>query len=228
MDWKFIVKEQSNRNEVERLQNWLLPEYDHGFWNGLTPAGNLYPGPVGDWCDHHSKKWFYHIKGDNIAIQAGGAIGMYPRLLAQKFKLVYTFEPHPVSFHCLNINCSRVDHILKYQAVLGNKNDIVPIACDPVNYGQTQVDEFGPHLPFIPMFTIDSFKFKYPVDLIALDVEGYEYQALLGAKKTIKKFHPTIIAENSDDDRFKELLTGYKLVDKSVLDSIWVYDQNSS
>ena len=66
-----------------------------------------------------------------------------------------------------------------------------------------------------------------PVDLIALDVEGFEYKALLGAKETIEKFHPVIIAENADTDEFRKLLVGYNLVDKSVRDSIWVH-QNSS
>jgi FkbM family methyltransferase len=228
MDWKFTLKEQNNMNEVERLQNWLVPKNDKGFWHGANEEGKYHAGSVGDWCYSHSQKWFYHVKGDNVAIQAGGGMGMYPRMLAQKFKLVYTFEPHPVSFHCLNINCSRIDHIIKIQGVLGDRNAFVAIECDPGNYGQTAVADSGPHFPFVPMFTIDSFKFKYPVDLIALDVEGYEYKVLQGAKKTIRKFHPTIIAENSDDDKFRELLTGYKLVDKSVLDSIWTWDKNSS
>jgi hypothetical protein len=46
----------------------------------------------------------------------------------------------------------------------------------------------------IPMVTIDAF--RLPVcDLIYLDVEGYEYFALLGAGETLRRCRPVVVTE---------------------------------
>jgi len=69
-------------------------------------------------------------------------------------------------------------------------------------------------------------------DLIALDVEGYEFKALLGANHTIQTFKPTIVCEEkglSDKygvyrDAIKNLLSdfGYKISDKVGNDVIYI------
>ena len=46
----------------------------------------------------------------------------------------------------------------------------------------------------IEMVTLDSYNFK-KVDIIKIDVEGYELQVLKGAKKTIKKHTPVVQCE---------------------------------
>jgi hypothetical protein len=44
----------------------------------------------------------------------------------------------------------------------------------------------------------DSFwQSREKIDFIKMDVEGYEYYALLGMKKSIEQYHPTMIIEFS-------------------------------
>ncbi len=57
------------------------------------------------------------------------------------------------------------------------------------------VVEGGP----IPMQTIDSLDLA-ECDLIWLDIEGYEVNALKGAKKTIDRFQPAVIIEESGNE----------------------------
>jgi hypothetical protein len=45
------------------------------------------------------------------------------------------------------------------------------------------------------MLRIDDFEFEN-VDLVWLDVEGLEFEALKGAEETIKEWKPWILAEN--------------------------------
>jgi hypothetical protein len=69
-----------------------------------------------------------HARAQCTIVQVGGCCGMYPRLWAKDFNLVYTFEPEPINFHCLVANCG--DQIVfKTQAALSDK----PGTCS-INY----------------------------------------------------------------------------------------------
>ena len=48
------------------------------------------------------------------AIQAGGNAGMYPVELANHFSRIFTFEPEPLNFFCLERNTS---HLVDVQAI---------------------------------------------------------------------------------------------------------------
>lgn len=73
----------------------------------------------------------------------------------------------------------------------------------------------------IHVVTADSILKAEPrVDFIKIDVEGYEYEALLGLTETLKTHHPKIMLEYSYD--------GYKEVgmnnDKKILDLLFALD----
>ena len=73
----------------------------------------------------------------------------------------------------------------------------------------------------IPQFMIDDLDLS-DCDLIWLDLEGYELQALAGALNTIEKFNPVIMAERANQDVVKYLSRwGYKQIDTSNLDCIF-------
>lgn len=46
----------------------------------------------------HKKTIEDHVSNKKVVVQAGGNMGMYPRLLADMFETVYTFEPDPMNF----------------------------------------------------------------------------------------------------------------------------------
>jgi len=48
----------------------------------------------------------------------------------------------------------------------------------------------------VPMRTLDSFDYT-DIGFIKIDVEGYEYKVLLGAKETIKKYRPVLLVEQN-------------------------------
>lgn len=139
----------------------------------------------------------------NVVVQAGGWQGMYPRLLSDMFKRVYTFEPDPINFHCLVNNCQQ-SNILKYQAALGSECKIDTF--EVVNggkyaTGQGRIKHEGSfnenfELEEIPVqtLTIDSLGLQ-DCSLIMSDTEGWGLELLRGASDTIRKFSPTIILE---------------------------------
>ena len=49
----------------------------------------------------------------------------------------------------------------------------------------------------VPAYTLDTLtkKYNFEPDFIKIDVEGAEKKVLIGARKTIKKYHPKLIVE---------------------------------
>lgn len=158
---------------------WAVPEKDrHCFFAVLSEAPDL--GSSLDLC-----------KEFRTAIQAGGNIGIYPAALAQRFTRVYTVEPDAANFAALQINTSNQQKIIARRAAFGKERGRAAIdQIQPDNIGAHQIqqgDEFE-------VITIDSLGVT-DCDLLQLDVEGSEHEALLGAIATIEASWPVITLE---------------------------------
>ena len=135
--------------------------------------------------------WLPHVKGRRVAVQAGGNCGVYPLVLSMHFDQVYTFEPEANNFGCLMLNCSGVENIQAYCAALGDHSRRrVGLQVNAHNAGSHHITAGDT----IPVWAVDDLKLD-ACDLLALDVEGYEYLCLKGAERTVEAFHPTVIIE---------------------------------
>lgn len=135
-------------------------------------------------------EWIYsHCRGFDAAIQAGGNCGVYPMIMGDKFKYVYTFEPDPTNFRCLCANAP-AENVFKFNAALGDKRGCVDMLLRPENCGAHQTAGVGA----IPTLMIDDLALE-KCDLICLDIEGDEFAALHGAALTIERCRPTIVIE---------------------------------
>jgi len=126
-----------------------------------------------------------------LVVQAGGNVGVYPLHLSQYFEHVLTFEPEPANFECLKFNTSHKSNIIAAQAALGDRLDSIGMSVCVENCGAHAVAGGGE----IPLLTIDSL--NVDCDFIQLDVEGFEINALLGAKETIMACSPVIMIEDN-------------------------------
>lgn len=133
-----------------------------------------------------------HVENKNVVVQAGGNCGFYVKQYAEIFQTVYTFEPDPVNFYCLNLNVTE-ENVFKIQACLGASRGTVGLDNYLPDVGATHVKGEGK----VPVFLIDDLNLS-ACDLIHLDVEGFELFALQGAKKTIELFKPVICFEHHD------------------------------
>lgn len=198
----------TRHDDIDGQSNWKWIKEDEGAWEG----------PRSDWITSHKRHIQKYVKNFEFVVCAGGNQGMYPALLNSMFKVVYTFEPDPLNFHCLVNNCQS-DSIVKINGALAEKNKMIHVKRhDPKNTGCNTIEDSG----FIPAFALDNFDFP-ALDLIYLDIEGYEYNALQGAKETINKWKPAIFAERADKPEIIEFLSsfGYEMREKSVSDQIF-------
>jgi FkbM family methyltransferase len=133
---------------------------------------------------------YRHCREFNVAVQAGGNCGIWPKDLGKKFRVVYTFEPDPMNFRCLCANAP-AENVFKFNAGLGAGHRTTSLLLRPDNVGAHQIGGAGD----IPMLRIDDLALA-ACDLICLDVEGFELNALIGALETIERFQPTIVVED--------------------------------
>jgi FkbM family methyltransferase len=135
-------------------------------------------------------------KEHRTVIQAGGNVGIWPKELSRHFAHVFTFEPDSENFACLQRNV-REENVTMFEAGLGDIQGWASIARDPSNCGASALATISakaqPKLP-IPIMTIDGLELD-DVDLLQLDVEGFELQALKGAAATIARCRPVIVVE---------------------------------
>lgn len=182
----------------------------------------------GDWEQSHRKTIYTLMnqfqKPMNTVIQAGGNCGMYPKLLSKMFKNVYTFEPDPLNFFTLGLNCSE-PNIYKIQGAVGAEPGFVSMIHRTfINVGMHQVKQEESSV--IPLFTLDSLPFK-DVDLLWLDIEEYEINAFKGAVKTINNNQPVILCENPIDSiiQFLDEECGYEHLGNTFSDGIFYKKQ---
>ncbi len=157
--------------------------------------GLWWPDTVGDTWQHALK----HVQSADWAIahcrqpprrvvQAGGNIGLWPKRYAESFAHVATFEPAAEAWDCLRRNIPEGGHVEAFPFALGLASGRCGIK--PRGLGGHYVTAGAD----IRVVTLDAFAFT-EVDLIQLDVEGSELQALYGAVQTIARWHPLIQVE---------------------------------
>lgn len=151
------------------------------------------------WPDDVGRKWKHSLKHvrslehaialvpqRRTAVQAGGNIGLWPHRLAQIFRRVVTFEPDPIARACLEKNVQ--PHVeIRPEAVGATLSRCGILHSSLGSHHVTRGDE-------VPIVPIDSLAIE-DLDLLQLDVEGYELEALRGAASTIDRCGPIVQVE---------------------------------
>ncbi len=209
----------------------------------VTPEGLIWPinGDVTyDWLSRETKEQGGHLsvlskylKKMNVMIQAGGNCGLTLIPFMDKFDRIYTFEPDPLNFYCLVNNLSK-KNVYKVQGCLGEDNRMVDMV-NPCSNNDVGGYHVGSSVGTIPKFKIDDLQLE-KCDLIMLDIEGYEYNALLGGVQTIAKYRPVVCVEccswlsrfGASTQHIDTLLArfGYKYMESYFQDRIYVSTVN--
>lgn len=127
-------------------------------------------------------------------IQAGGHVGLYAMKYSAFFDNVLTFEPEEINYGCLVHNTKNLSNVRHYKKCLGEEKKLVELDINPINTGNHSISQtISGKIECVP---IDSLNLEN-LDLIHLDVEGYELFVLQGAKESLEKYKPAIVIENN-------------------------------
>ncbi len=169
------------------------------------------------------------LEKDDIMLDIGANIGWYSLLFdryAPPSINIYAFEPDPLNFGLLAVNARRnsAHRVTCIPKALSDKEETRTLylypnknrgrhSLLPINSGEevevatTTVDNF------IQRAQLDPQRIKF----VKIDVEGYEYFVLLGAKKLLPhlpvlhtEYAPEMMAKGGvDSQQFVDLVTGY-------------------
>tara|TARA_B100000315_G_scaffold246953_1_gene274953 strand:- start:3492 stop:4268 length:777 start_codon:yes stop_codon:yes gene_type:complete len=152
------------------------------------------------------------LVGQNI-YDVGGNIGLlslfFTKAVGPKGKVI-AFEPNPVCYSELinNLKANNFSHTKAYQFALGKENSKEKLIYNPLHTGtgsinhkiKNQVIDRSKSVISIDIevfsldYLIETKQFPIP-DLIKIDVEGLEYDVLIGMLKTMKKIKPKLFIE---------------------------------
>jgi FkbM family methyltransferase len=151
-----------------------------------------------------------NLKLSGTYIDIGAHIGnhsLFFAIFCNSTKVI-SCEGNPINYSYLNkniLNNNLTDKIIPYNFIIDSNNNLVKnigysslysnnTGCSIVIDDNTNTNYSN--IQSVKTMTIDSLTLNEDnIVLIKLDIEGYEYQALLGSEDTIKKYHPYIIIE---------------------------------
>lgn len=137
------------------------------------------------------------------AIDAGAHIGTWAKPLSGYFEHVVSIEPHPglASLLRANLGPALGQNVRVIEAAVWRECGMVDLkAGGGQNSGQAHIADDGKSddvLLRVPTITIDALELP-GCDLIKLDVEGAEFDAIHGGETTIRSHRPVIVLEEDD------------------------------
>ena len=140
-----------------------------------------------DYCKLENKK-FNHI------LDIGAWVGTWSMAMNQYCGRVIAFEPDSLHYECLVKNTS--DDIETHQLAIGAEEKMISLSQDDFTQSKRVLGEGT-----IPMVTIDSLQLD-DVDMIKIDVEGYEMEVLKGATNTLENVQYLMIELNNNTKKY--------------------------
>lgn len=159
--------------------------------------------------------WFEQLELSDhpVLVDAGANVGYVSMAFSNNFdnSSVYALEPAQRIYKVLKKNVSGFKNIKPFCLGLGNSNNKVDLYVDKKESAFSSVkhilsNEFDTEK--IQIKTLDMFCQEQKIekiDILKIDVEGYELEVLTGAKNTLKKVKYLHIEANTKDYLFSDL-----------------------
>ena len=168
---------------------------------------------------NHRLKSFQYVKNWNFALDIGANVGHWTRDLSKRFHKVLAIEPQQLFVDCFKKNIFG-DNVELLQVGLSDKTEHTYMA--PNKQQMEYRDDSN-----IKCITLDSLGIKDPIDYVKIDIDGWEYQCLVGAEQTLRKQKDIVInieiKQKNLKDKFLKVFDllknyGYKKVDRKAGD----------
>lgn len=155
------------------------------------------------------------IPKEAVILDIGANTGLYSVYCSKKMPSaqIYSFEPHPSNLDRLeyNLKINGSKNVQIVPKAIGRSTDTITFTVptdDVISDTSSAVEKFS-HSSYqgrlqwknieVEQSSMDHFvseKGLERVDLIKIDIEGYELEALAGGLKTIAKYRPVILLES--------------------------------
>lgn len=199
----------------------------------LVPSGDIYIGRslelYGQWCEAEVALFAQVLKPGAVVIEVGANLGSHTVPLARMAGpegAVFAVEMQPFLAQLLaaNVALNGLGNVAVVNAGVAEEEGVLKVP--PIrygaefNFGGISVDflrgvEAGSRWQTVPLTPLDALVGTDRLDLLKLDVEGFEAAALRGAEGLISRHRPVIYLENDHPEATPALLEilhghGYK------------------
>lgn len=204
---------------------WSFPDADEFMINELKPDG---------YQSSHLRIALQYVTDWSLAVDGGSHAGTWARLMSQAFERVIAVEPSADTFEALAVNMKQFscDNVELRNVALGEALGRVSMVLEGrgLELKNTGARHTGPGSD-VAVETIDSWKLP-SLGFLKLDVEGSEFVALKGARKTLDRCKPIVLFEDKKlwfknhgqpKNSVEVFLTsiGYHEVARASMDAIW-------
>jgi FkbM family methyltransferase len=179
---------------VRQNLQWILNPNDFAckelFWLGMKDT----------WEIHHLKQI---VRPASVILDVGANYGYYALTIANYLNglcCIYAIEPQPSNYQRLQTHIEKNGFhnvICPLETAVSDDCGSAELSDQLGNTGHSQVVQSGGAFQ-VPVITLDRLCEQNKIqriDAILLDVEGYEYRALIGARQILAEFKPTIVVE---------------------------------
>lgn len=129
-----------------------------------------------------------YVRQRRHAVDVGANVGLWSRIMELDFDQVTAIEPIADHRACFAKNVGKVRLLpVAVGAQAGRVNIAVPLA----HVASAHVADVG---EAVDVVTIDSLELER-VDFLKIDIEGFEFDALVGGERTIRRDRPVTIVE---------------------------------
>ena len=135
-------------------------------------------------------------KSNEVVVDLGANIGEYTIMAAKQAKNVIAFEPNKraVDFLNKNIELNKLTNVQVIPKAAHSKTGTITLYSIPGTNTRDSICLFNKGKYFSESITLDEALKDKRIDIIKMDIEGAEFEALKGAENTLKN-KPRIIAE---------------------------------
>lgn len=186
---------------MKQILGIWLPDHDEHF------EAQMANGPLVDGKGTYQWKKYQmalpHVKKRGHALDVGGHVGLWSRVMARDFDAVTAIEPMAELRKCFVRNVPARVTLLPYAAGAGP--GMVRIGFPTDNTGNARVAETGGKVfeqtadaELVEVVTIDGLGLP-AIDFLKIDVEGYEFEVITGAETTIRSHRPVMVVEQKPD-----------------------------
>jgi FkbM family methyltransferase len=146
-----------------------------------------------------------HALGENgdRALDIGANIGLTALALSQFCEKVVAIEPVPRTFEYLQCNTRTIPSISVFQHALGNSTGMIPMqghnnflaGSFVADAYHVETDHFMEHVPIKRLDDCFSNFGLSVIDLMKIDVEGFELEVIEGGRQIINDLKPLVFLE---------------------------------
>lgn len=151
---------------------------------------------TGTWEPFVSKQFLQIAKKAKTIVDVGGNIGYFTLLGAihsETGSKIFVFEPDAVNFQSIlkTVEENKFENVTSEKVAIAQKSGETSLFISPDNLGDHRTFDSGDRRKseIVRVVSLDDYFSEYPhdIDLLKIDIQGYEHFALMGAKKLLQK-----------------------------------------